>query len=78
VPRYFFDVQDGAAIHIDDIGDDLPGLDAVCREAMELLSDLARPMVPNGRERALTSTVRGEAGNGVYKATLSLTGTRLE
>lgn len=78
MPRYYFDVQDGNTLHVDDVGEVLDGPEAAFSEAMGLLSELAQQVPSNGRERALTSTVRDEAGNGVYKATLSLTGTRLQ
>jgi hypothetical protein len=77
LPRYYFDVQDGNTLHVDDVGQVLDGPEAAFSEAMAVLSELAQQASPDGREQALTSTVRDEAGNGVYKATLSLTGTRL-
>jgi hypothetical protein len=77
VPRYYFDIQDENSHHVDDVGEVLDGPEAAFSEAMALLSELAHHASPNGRVRALTSIVRDEAGNGVYRATLSLTGTRL-
>jgi hypothetical protein len=78
VPRYYFDVQDGNTRHIDDVGEVLDGPEAAFSEAMGLLSELAQQVSLNGRERALTSTVRDEDGKGVYKATLTLTGAKLQ
>jgi hypothetical protein len=79
VPRYYFDVQVGNVHHIDDDDEDevLDGPEVAFSEAVGLLSELVQQASPNGRERALTSTVRDEAGTGVYEATLTLTGTRL-
>ena len=77
MPRYFFDVQDGNTHHTDDVGEVLDGLETAFREAMGLLSELAQQILPNGKDRALISTVRDEDGKGVYKATLTLTGAKL-
>jgi len=77
VPRYYFDVQDGNTCHIDDVGDVLDGLETALQEAMGLLSELAQQILPNGKDRALVSTVRDEDGKDVYKATLTLTGAKL-
>jgi hypothetical protein len=77
LPRYYFDFQDGNTRHIDHVGEVLDGPEAAFNEAMGLLSELVQQVSPNGREHMLTSTVRDEAGNGVYKAMLSLTGRRL-
>ncbi|GJE73316.1 hypothetical protein CHKEEEPN_4880 [Methylorubrum podarium] len=54
VPRYFFDTHDGA-FHRDEDGTECADLDAVRREAMIFLPEIARWEIPkDGNQRAFT------------------------
>jgi glycine/D-amino acid oxidase-like deaminating enzyme len=74
MPRYFFDTHDGGTVK-DDTGTEFPDLDAVRKEAMRLLPDIARDEVPrDGDHRTFVVLVTDEDGRPVYSATLSYTG----
>lgn len=42
MPRYFFDISDGQGVHVDDIGLDLPDMDAAIDEGRRALSEMSR------------------------------------
>jgi hypothetical protein len=42
MPRYYFDVEDGQGVHTDDVGLDLPNMDAAIVEARRALADMTR------------------------------------
>lgn len=77
VPRYFFDTHDGA-FHRDEDGTECADLDAVRREAMIFLPEIARWEIPkDGNQRAFTVLVRNESGAIVYTGTLTYAGLTL-
>lgn len=69
--RYFFDVEDGH-LTMDDDGRDLDGADAVAAAAMSTLLEIARFEVVNNNERELSVTVRNEAGDPIYRASVTV------
>jgi hypothetical protein len=71
MPRYFFDTRDGDTTARDEIGLEFDELEAVEREALKALPDLARGAVPDGH-RDFVVNVRDEAGRPVLRASLSL------
>lgn len=74
MPRYFFDIHDGGP-HRDDTGTECPDLDAVRRQAMRTLPDVAREDIPrDGDRRTFTVLVTDEDGRPVYCATLNYSG----
>jgi hypothetical protein len=42
MPRYYFDVTDDSGRHVDDIGLELPNMDAAIVEARRALADMTR------------------------------------
>jgi hypothetical protein len=72
VPRYFFDIDDGERVIVDDVGTDLAGPEAARAEAVAALPSLARDRARDGQERFLTATVRTESGRTLCRATLAL------
>jgi hypothetical protein len=74
VPRYFFDIQDGALLK-DDMGTECANLDEVRAAAMRVLPDIAREDIPkDGDRRTFTVVVRDEDGHAVYTASLMFAG----
>ncbi|MCJ2043803.1 hypothetical protein MKK58_04530 [Methylobacterium sp. J-078] len=69
--RYFFDVEDGH-LTMDDDGRDLDGADAVAAAAMSTLLEIARFEVVANNERELSVTVRNEAGDPIYRASITV------
>lgn len=72
MPRYFFDIDDGENQFRDDDGMEMPHLEAAGAEAVRVLPDVAREVLPDGDRRAFVSVVRDETGDVVFRATLSL------
>jgi uncharacterized membrane protein len=72
VARYYFDTHDGDDLVADDEGQDLDGLASVRAEALEALASIAKDAVPKANRDAMMISVRDEAGEVVFRATLSL------
>ena len=60
MPLYFFDTRDNDTLVEDDIGVDLPDLEAVKRQASLSLAELARDVLPGSLKRQLAVEVRDE------------------
>jgi hypothetical protein len=58
VPRYFLDTRDEDAFVADDVGVELPDLEAAKALAAEALTELARDVVAGVDRRVLTVEVR--------------------
>jgi hypothetical protein len=73
VPRYFFDLIDGADAFPDGEGTVLPGLKSARDEACEALLGLARDKIPfDGlRSRMLSMVVRSQDGGRLLTVTLN-------
>lgn len=75
MPRYFFDIHDGQALRRDAVGIECQDAEAVRREAMQGLPEIALGTIPtDGDRQAFTVTVRNEANVTVYTATLTFAG----
>ena len=72
MPRFFFDTDDGEHLVRDDEGQDLPDLKAARDEAIGVLPDIARDVLPDGDRRDFVSVVRNEKDEVVFRAKLSL------
>lgn len=60
MPLYFFDTRDNDDLVEDDVGLDLPDLEAVKVHAAAGLADLARDVLPGSLKRTLSVEVRDE------------------
>ena len=69
--RYFFDVEDGH-LTVDDDGRELTGTDAVAEAAMSTLLEIARFELVTNNERELSVTVRNEAREPIYRASVTV------
>ncbi len=72
MPRYYFDVDDGERLSHDQEGTDLASREEARREAIGILPDIAREVLPDGNDRTFTSRLRDENGEVIFIATLSL------
>ena len=74
MPRYFIDTDDDDFLLIDRDGVELDS-DATARlYAQDALPDMARDKMPDGERRTFVVAVRNEAGEVIYRATLTLRG----
>ena len=74
MPLYFFDLTDAGATVVDDTGTDLTDDAEARNEAIGLLPDIARDVMPDGDRHEITVAVRSERGQVVYEASLTLHG----
>jgi hypothetical protein len=72
MPRYFFDIHDGARSTTDDTGVELDGLEAARQEAARTLGEIARDILPDGDRHEVVIEVKDEAGQRVLAAKLSV------
>jgi hypothetical protein len=78
VPRFYFDVREGASFISDDEGQEFDSLDAVERAAAEGAADIGRDRLPKGDARQVTVEVRNEHGQRVLTITVSMQVERVE
>jgi hypothetical protein len=60
MPRFYFDIREGATFIPDDDGLEFPDLDAAEREAAEAAAAIGRDRLPNGDTREVVMEVRNE------------------
>lgn len=72
MPHFYFDIDDGLYVHVDEDGVILPDAQAARDEALDILPHITRESLPVGHERTYSSSVRDESGKVIYRATLSL------
>jgi len=72
MPRYHFDMQDGEGLFVDDVGLDLPDMDAAIKEARRALADMVRDSLRETSRGLLSIRIRdGADGPVVLSVTLS-------
>ena len=78
MPRFFFDILDGASDQRDEVGIECADLEAAVVEAKRVLPSIASDELPrDGDHRNYMVVVRDVDGHAVYSAALSFVGTRL-
>jgi hypothetical protein len=60
VPLYFFNTKDNGTLVEDEVGSELPDLEAAKAQAAMALVELARDVLPGSTRRTLTVEVRDE------------------
>jgi hypothetical protein len=72
MPRYYFDVREGALFTPDDQGLEFASLDAAERMAAEAAADIGRDRLPKGDSREITVEVRNEHRQRVLTVTVTM------
>ncbi len=72
MPRFYFDVREGAAFTPDDEGLEFPDLDVAEREAATAAAEIGRDRLPSGDSRDVTVEVRNEHGQRVLTVQVSM------
>ena len=72
MPKYFFDVQDGDGVFIDDAGMELPDMDTAIREARRALADMMRDALRDQSGQAVVIRIR-DGAEGPVILSVSLT-----
>ena len=74
MPKYFLDLYDGNQFTRDPHGLDIEDHETARQEAIGVLPDMARDVLPDGDRRDFSVDLRTESGEVIYTATLSLIG----
>jgi hypothetical protein len=72
VPRFYFDVWEGAKLTPDEAGRELDSLEAAERVATEAVADIGRDRLPKGNACAVTVELRDEHRQRVLMVTVSM------
>jgi hypothetical protein len=72
VPRFYFDVREGARFAPDDDGLEFPDLDAAEREAAQAAASIGHDLLPKGDAREVTVEVCNEHRQRVLTVTVSM------
>ena len=72
MPRFYFDIREGARLTPDEEGLEFADLDAAEREAAECAASIGRDALPKGDAREITIEVRNEYRQRVLTVTVSL------
>ena len=72
MPRFYFDVREGARFVPDDEGLEFEDLDVAEREAAKAAADIGRDLLPKGGSRNVTIEVRNEHGQRVLTVVVSM------
>jgi hypothetical protein len=72
VPRFYFDVREGAKFVPDEEGFEFDSLDAAEREAAESAAEIGRDWLPKGDAREVTVKVKNEHRKRVLTVTVSI------
>jgi len=70
--RYYFDIDDGQTVTVDEIGLEIQGIDEVHDEACRTLGEIAKDNLPDGSTRQFRIAVRDDQGRTVLRASLAL------
>lgn len=70
MPKYYIDYQYEDDVHLDNEGSNLSGVDVAKKEAIALLSEFVKFVLPQTGSREIITTVRDESDAKLYRATL--------
>jgi hypothetical protein len=77
MPRYYFDIDDGEDSYVDNIGVDLPDMDAAIREARRALADMMRDALREAKSDGISVRIR-DGAEGPVRLEVTLTTIRPE
>jgi hypothetical protein len=72
MPRFYFDVREGASFTSDDVGQEFESFAAAERLAAEAAAEIGRDRLPKGDARNVTVEVRNEHRQRVLTVTVSM------
>jgi len=71
MPRYYFDIQDGADLMRDSEGSEHRDLGAAQNEATDTLTQMGKEIFPGHDDRALSIDIRDDGGKALMRVTLT-------
>jgi hypothetical protein len=72
VPRFYFDIREGARFIPDETGLEFDSLDAAEREAASAAAEIGRDRLPKGDARDITVELKNEHRQRVLTVTISM------
>ncbi len=78
MPRFYFDVREGAGFSPDSAGLEFDSLDAAEQEAARVAAEISRDKLPKGGAREVTVEVRNEHSQRVLTIKVSMEVDRVE
>ena len=72
MPRFYFDVREGARFSPDSVGLEFDSLDTAEQEAARVAAEISRDQLPKGNAREVTIEVKNEHGQRVLTVTMAL------
>lgn len=78
MPRYYFDIDDGHGLVIDEDGQDVASVEELRFLALDALPDIVREAMPYGDETTFSIKVRDASGEYLFETTLALKSTWLK
>jgi hypothetical protein len=72
LPRYYFDVTDSSGVHTDEVGLELPDMDAAIMEARRALADMTRESLVERNPPSLRIHIR-DGADGPVNLVVSMT-----
>lgn len=77
MPWFYFDLQNGNRVHVDDIGSELDNIEQARKEAVSLISHFVRDNLVVDRSQHVVAFVRDGSNKVHFKATLNFVCERL-
>jgi len=74
MPRFYFDLIDGTGMHRDEVGLDLPDLDAATQEARRALVEMIGDAISDGDPNELRMRIRDAGGESLTTVSISAPG----
>jgi hypothetical protein len=78
LPRFYFDVREGARVSRDDVGLELESLDAAETEAIRAAAGISHDSLPRNRASEIMVEVRDEQSQQVIIVAVSMTVRRVD
>lgn len=72
MPQYYFDVQDGDGVFVDDVGIELKDMDTAVREARKAIADMVRDALRESEGSQISILVR-DGADGPILITVKMT-----
>lgn len=72
MPMFFFDLEQDGKVESDEVGTDLPDMQAARNEAIETLVEIAKDFLPSdGPRKVLAVIIRDKAGKQLHRSELA-------
>lgn len=77
MPRFYFDLQNGSGMRVDDIGSELEDIDQAVKEALSLISHFVKDNLLDDKPKQFIAYIRDGSSRPICRATLNFKCERL-